>query len=138
MATYVQLPGRKSICPDRRLQILFLPGNCTYVECTTSTSIGDPVWDTPSKQASVITMATEPRHVTIGHQCDTRPSRTALYWKMKIMFGLFLHGVTAKAYKYSRIGSHRSFVIHIFFCEGIYGHHCITIPGANFRNATAM
>ena len=33
-----------AVCPDRRLQILFLPGNCTQVECTTS--IGDPVWDT--------------------------------------------------------------------------------------------
>ena len=33
-----------AVCLDRRLQILFLPGNCTYVECTTS--IGDPVWDT--------------------------------------------------------------------------------------------
>ena len=56
-----------AVCPDRRLQILFLPCNCMYVECTTS--IGDPVWDTPSKQVSVITTATEPRHVTIDHQC---------------------------------------------------------------------
>ena len=44
-----------------------LPCNCMYVECTTS--IGDPVWDTPSKQVSVITTATEPCHVTIDHQC---------------------------------------------------------------------
>jgi len=39
-----------AVCPDRRLQILFLPGNCTYVECTTS--IGDPVWDTLFLQSS--------------------------------------------------------------------------------------
>ena len=70
-----------AVCPDRYLQILFLPGNCTCVECTTS--IGDPVWDTlllqSRKQTSVITTATEPRHVTIGHQCvilDHRKSVT--------------------------------------------------------------
>ena len=31
----------------------------------------------------MITTGTEPRHVTIDLQCDTRPSRTARYWKKK-------------------------------------------------------
>ena len=65
-----------------------LPGNCTYMWNALPASVIQSLGHSPpSKKASVITTATWPYRPPVR---DTRPSRTALYWNMKLHVGLIM------------------------------------------------
>ena len=82
---------KRGVIEFRRLSLRVLPqlsGNCTYI-CGMHyqhrwSSLGH---SPPSKKASVITTATWPYRPPVR---DTRPSRTALYWNMKLHVGLIM------------------------------------------------